>query len=76
MLVLGAGRFGGLEPPVGVPARKIVSTWFSNVDSAKWRRLILDHPGGISLARAIGTTLRMRSRNVLADLRPALMRGG
>jgi hypothetical protein len=76
MLLLGTGRFGGLEPPVGVPARKIVSTWFSNVDSAKWRRLILDHPGGISLERAIGTTIRMRSRNVLAHSRAALMSGG
>ena len=46
MLLLGAGSIGSLEPPVGVPARKIVSTWLSNVDPAKWRRLILDHPGG------------------------------
>ncbi len=76
MLLLGAGRIGGLEPPVAAPASKIVSTWFSNVDTAKGRRLILNHLGGISLARAIGTAVRMRSRNVLAGQGAALMSGG
>jgi hypothetical protein len=75
MLLLGAKRIGGLEPLIGAPAGKIVSTWVSNVDPAKWRRLILDHPRGISVPKAIGTTVRMPSRNVPSD-QGALMRGG
>jgi hypothetical protein len=75
MLPFGAERIRRLEPTIGAPARKIVSTWVSNEDPAKWRRLILDHPGGIFVPKTIGTTVCITSQNVPSD-QGALMRGG